>query len=130
VIVTSRINSIWNIPSTSSVHSLEWTLKILFDINLVNAFVAWLIHPYVLYWKFTHVTYDLHLLVTFLSFLGLSMNNLLNSIKTFWSTHWATFWTNFLIFRISSWIQCPLISCILVWFKPCSCLSKTLKSTS
>jgi len=24
----------------------------------------------------------------------------------------------------------PLILWILVWFKPCSCLSKTLKSTS
>jgi len=45
-------------------------------------------------------------------------------IRTFWSTHWSTFWSNFLNFRNSSWIQCPLISCILVWFKPCSCLSK------
>jgi len=39
------------------------------------------------------------------------------TIRTFWSTHWSTFWTNFLIFRVSSWIQCPLISYILVWFK-------------
>jgi len=52
----------WNIPSTSGVHSLEWTLNILFDINLVNAFIAWLIHVNVLYWTFIHVTCTLHVL--------------------------------------------------------------------
>jgi len=46
------------------------------------------------------------------------------TIRTFWSTHWSTFWTNFLIFRVSSWIQSPLISYILVWFKPVLVLVK------
>jgi len=72
----------WNIPSTSSVHSLEWTLNILFDVNLVNAFIAWLIHANVLYWTFIHVTCTLHVL----EILGLYKNILLNSAWTFWST--------------------------------------------
>jgi len=112
----------WNIPSNSNVHSLKWTLNILFDINLVNAFIAWLIYANELYWTFIHVTCTLHVLDNVLEILGLYKNNLLNSARTFWSTFWATFWTNILNSELVHEFKCPLISCILVWFKLCLCL--------
>jgi len=115
----------WNIPSNSNVHSLKWTLNILFDINLVNAFIAWLIHANVLYWTFIHVMCTLHVLDNVLEILGLYKNNLLNSTWTLWTT----FWTNFLNSKLVHEFKCSLISCILVWFKLCLCLGYSLKNS-
>ena len=52
----------WNIPSDSNVHSLKWTLNLLFEINLVYAFIAWLIHANVLSWTFYSCHVYLHVL--------------------------------------------------------------------
>ena len=90
-------------------------MNIPFDINLVNDFIAWLIHADIFSWTFVHVTYNLHVLDNVLEILGLYKNNLLNSAWTFWSTFWATFWTNFVNSELVHEFKCHLISCILVW---------------
>ena len=122
------LNFVCVLVNHSRMHKYQELSKSINLLIIIDAFIAWSMQKYFSWHLFmSHV--PCMTLIYVLEILGLYRSNLLIScanILIFEQHSDLTFWSQCLDLEF----KCPLISWFLVWFKPCSCLSKTLKSTS